>query len=119
MQRAAVCLAVGICVVVAIAGMCQAITVYDIKALPNVLTTYTYFTAVTLPANYALDFIQVKVYNSGGTLVATITGENANRLYWNGGTLPNGAYIYRATYSNWDGHSDSGSFGPYILYISR
>jgi len=41
----------------------QALVVYDIMALPNVLESYTYFTAQTLPSQYPLDVMEINVYN--------------------------------------------------------
>jgi len=99
MKRGYIALAVLVILAVAVVGA-RAVTVYDIQAYPNVLTSYTYFTATTVPSQYALDEIEIKVYNLASQLVATLTEEDVYRIYWNGGSLPNGIYTYTASYTN-------------------
>lgn len=71
-----------------------AVEVYDIVALPNVLETYTYFTAQTLPAQYLLDLIEVKVYNLYGQLLYSDAKEDVYRIGWDGDSFANGIYLY-------------------------
>ena len=96
----------------------SALTVYDIQAYPNVLRSYTYFTATTVPSQYALDEIEIKIYNLSSQLVATLTSEDVYRIYWDGGNLANGVYTYVASYVNLN-PDDDGEFGPYTLYIMK
>ncbi|MBU0595946.1 hypothetical protein KJ567_04600 [Candidatus Bipolaricaulota bacterium] len=96
----------------------QALTVYDIQAYPNVLQSYTYFTATEVPSQYELDEIEIKIYNLASQLVATLTEEDVYRIYWNGGGLANGVYTYVASYTNLNPDM-SDEFGPYVLYILR
>ena len=117
MKRGCLALAVQVILAVAVVGA-RAVTVYDIQAYPNVLTSYTYFTATTVPSQYALDEIEIKVYNLASQLVATLTEEDVYRIYWNGGSLPNGIYTYTASYTNLNPDMED-EFGPYILYISK
>lgn len=121
MKRLSVVLALSIALAIAISSVAaHAVVVYDIVALPNVLKTYTYFTAQTLPSQYKLDLIEIKVYNLYGQLVATVSEEDAYRVYWTGGGLANGVYLYTARYWNYDGEEEQeDEFGPYVLYISK
>ena len=96
----------------------QALTVYDIQAYPNVLTTHTYFTATTVPSQTPLDLIEIKVYNLARQLVATLSEEDVYQIYWNGGTLANGTYLYSASYVNYN-PDRQGEFGLYFLYIVK
>jgi len=100
--------------------LAQAVEVYDIRALPNILRTYTYFTAHTLPSQYSLDVIEINIYDLSGDLVATEAGEDTYRVHWDGDNLANGVYLYTAWFYNYDnGEVDEGEFGPYTLYILK
>lgn len=119
-RRTTVLLAPLLIALLALPVVAHALTVYDIVAAPNPLVTYTYFTAVTLPSNYELDVIEIKVYNLYSQLVDTISDEEVYRVYWTGGSLANGVYYYYAWFYNYDdGEEDTGTFGPYQLVINK
>jgi len=90
MKRGYLALAVLVILAVAVVGA-RAVTVYDIQAYPNVLTSYTYFTATTVPSQYALDEIEIKVYNLASQLVATLTEEDVYRITGMAGVSPTGS----------------------------
>lgn len=65
-------------------------------------------------------WIEVRVFDLTGWLVARVVGENCTRVWWSGGRLGNGAYIYVAEVRDtWMGRLLS--FGPYrgFVYILR
>jgi len=106
--------------IIMIALSVQAVTVYDIVVNPNPLRTYTYFKAITDPAEYSLDWIQVWVYNLGGQQVAHLYAEDTWRIYWDGDNLANGPYLYISECYDFDqGVEVSETFGPYALYILK
>lgn len=52
--------------------------------------------------------------------MATLAEEDTYRIYWDGGSLANGTYLYTAWFYNYDsGEVDEDEFGPYFLYIAK
>ncbi len=96
----------------------EALTVYDIRAYPNVITSYTYFTATTVPSQTPLDEIEYRVYNLYSQLVASKAVEDVYQIYWDGDDLANGIYMYTVSYVNLNPDL-SDEFGPYVLYILK
>ena len=98
----------------------QPCTVYDIIALPNPLRTYTYFTAITVPSQYELDWIRVRIYNLSGQEVASRYEEDTWRVYWDGDNLANGVYLYKSECCEfYQGQEYRWKFGPYTITISK
>jgi len=119
-RRTAVLLVAFLIALLALPTLAYALTVYDIVAGPDPLVTYTYFTATTSPSDYALDIIEINVYNLQSQLVATISDEDVYRVYWTGGNLANRVYYYYAWFYNYDAEEiDTGTFGPYQLVICK
>jgi len=91
----------------------QPCTVYDIRAFPNPLRTYTYSTAITVPSQYELDWIRVWIYNLSGQQVAFRHAEDTWRVYWDGDNLANGIYLYKSEcYEFYQGQEYRWKFGP-------
>jgi len=70
--------------------------VTGISIEPKVFSTSTTFRIIAEPEGAKADKITVTIYDLLGKKVDEVSGEDTDRVTWDGGSLRNGAYIYVA-----------------------